>query len=130
MNLSFFTFSNGFHIGVKFSVFCYSSKNAVKKIILVLLAHLQTLSPMGTTQNKKDPLKKIKYFLAFCIPMSMKIKRVGRATSVRSPSGTAASNLTLLNVKGFSAKYKKFAKQKICSKNWSLSQISCENAEK
>jgi hypothetical protein len=61
---------------------------------------------MDTTQNKKRPFEKDQIFFAFCIPMSMKMKRVGRATSVRSPSGTAASNLTQLNVKGFSAKIK------------------------
>ncbi len=36
----------------------------------------------------------------------------------------------MLNVKVFSAKNKKFAKQINWSKNWPLSQIFCENAEK
>ncbi len=93
MNLSFFTFGNGFHIGVKFSVFCYPSKNAVRKNILGLIDAFCTLWGQWA-QHKKKTLWKGQILSAFRIPMSMKMKRVGRATSVRSPRGTAASNLT------------------------------------
>ncbi len=43
--------------------------------------------------------------------MSMKMKRVGRATSVRSPRATEASNLNQLKRQSFSAKNKKLAQQ-------------------
>jgi hypothetical protein len=85
------------------------SEIAVKKVLYfeVLLAHFANFEVNGHNTKQKRPFeKKVKSFLAFCIPMRMKMKRVGRATSVRSPNGTAASNLTQLNVKGFSAKTK------------------------
>jgi hypothetical protein len=85
---------------------------------------------MDTTQNKKDPLKKGQIYFCLLYTYEYEDEAGGKGDLCEVTQRNCSIQPYTVKRQRFFCPNKKFFKQINCRKNWPLSQIFCENAEK